>query len=193
MCSVCQPLGTGRRHWLCKLLIPTSSSTRDKCTVLALMESCRPGVKKRSAFILKALGYRSTGYWASWNSVGLPARVAFCKLAVTSHLPSPLTAVALLCPPVTSQVGPVGKFFSWPGTPWSPVLWVGQCPRVACQPQIHRGDLSVPTGNMVFMAVSLAFHSCTGKSSPHVVPTADGALLFPGVPRAVCFSVLGRL
>lgn len=27
MCSVCQPLGTGRRHWLCKLLIPTSSST----------------------------------------------------------------------------------------------------------------------------------------------------------------------
>lgn len=42
------------------------------------------------------------------------------------------------------------------------------------------------------MGFSVAFYSSVGKSSPHVVATADGALLFPDVPCAVWFKVSGR-
>lgn len=43
------------------------------------------------------------------------------------------------------------------------------------------------------MGFSVAFYSSVGKSSPHVVATADGALLFPEVPCAVWFKESGRL
>lgn len=47
-----------------------------------------------------------------------------------------------------------------------------------------------PTGRVVFMGFSVAFYSSMGKSSPRVIATADGALLFH-VPSALWFRVLG--
>lgn len=55
----------------------------------------------------------------------------------------------------------------------------------------------VPLGNGVRLGLPLAFYSSlgssVGKSSPRVVATADGALLFPQVPCAAWCSVSGRL
>lgn len=46
-----------------------------------------------------------------------------------------------------------------------------------------------PTGRVVFMGFSVAFYPSMGKSSPRVIATADGALLFPHVPSALWFRV----
>ena len=148
----------------------------------------------------KALGSRfralcggRTGSWDSWSSTGRPGWPSWAGRDLPAAAPA-LGGPSTFVPPVaTSRARPAGKFLSRlcatlrssaPG-------WLApssSSPRAGgpCRPQP-----CVPAGNGVpAVPPAPALYSSTGRSSPHAVATADGALYsLPSVPSAVCFSV----
>lgn len=163
-----------------------------------IMESCRPDVGKLSALFQKLCV-------AAGLDVGIPrtARatgVLFCRLAVTSHLLLPLTAARALLHTQSLPCCPVGTSFSHLHAPLfcDALCWlvcssssVPQSQRLWSASDLLKYSSCMPTGSVVFMGFSLAFYSSVSKCSPHVLATANGALVFPHVPGALWFRVLG--
>lgn len=129
------------------------------------------------------------------DEIGIPGTHAGPGLAATPRLPPPLSvARARSHPHVTSERDP--REFPAPPSPtrrrtW-PTLWAGGCPLPS-----RRASAPGCLGNGAHLGLPPAFYPSpgppTGKSSPRVVATADGALLFPRVPRAAWCRVSGRL
>lgn len=123
-----------------------------------------------------------------------PARVVFRRPAATFHLPLPLwLARARSRAHRYFRAGPPRGEVSLAPVPrrWHPRPLPAEPTAPGC---LRKPPSWVPTGDGVCTGLSQASYSPSGgRASPHVIATADGALLFQDVPCAVRFRASGRL
>lgn len=138
--------------------------------------------------------------WGFPERHGLAGAV-FCRLAVTSHLPSHAQWRAQwYTHAATSQLA-LWESFSRTCVPrFVPILWVGWGPHpfpLSQRPRATSDPLKIlqqcAHWRWSLHGLLTCLYSSVGKSSLCVVATADGALLFPDVLCAVWVRVLGRL